>query len=312
MSKPLRSCCHCLYALLIGWVWMACSWAQSVPSTEWVPVVVLRSEAPVPLRPGDQEGEVVLGFVRASDLEDGLPLDIGWYRVQEPVNAIVSPVQGRQFSLVDHTRVRVQGAARSTGAQGCVPGLARADGSPCEAGVGPASTSVDLETGYRVGNTWWTLGLGQSRVEADTTALLDELGRAGVLPGRIYGQDRLHLGGELHTRYGTFDLGLHLARSELAPLFGQSLQQGRFSISWLHGNLGGGLNTRVQRLDGSPDYWGGIDLGLIWRTPWRGLLTVGARNLVTSGRPPPALDPEAAALDDRDERIPYVRYEQDF
>ena len=312
MPTLLRSCRRWLYALSLGWACVAAGWAQTAEGTEWVPVVVLRGEAPVPLRPGDGDTEVVLGFARARDLEDGLPLDIGWYRVQEPATTIVSPVQSRQFSLLDHARVRVQGTARGSGVQTCVPGLARADGSPCEAAAAPAARSLDLETGYRIGNTWWTLGLGQGQVDPDASTLLDQLGRAGVLPGRIQSQDRLNLGGELHTRYGTFDLGLHLARSDLAPLFGSTLQQGRFSISWLHGNLGGGLNTRVQRLDGSSDFWGGIDLGLIWRTPWRGLLTVGARNLVTSGRPPPALDPEAAALDDRDERIPYVRYEQDL
>ena len=55
--------------------------------------------------------------------------------------------------------------------------------------------------------------------------------------------------------------------------------------------------------------WEGLGLGLTWRTPWSGQLTVGADNLVTRGKNPfsPSYDTE------QDEgAIPYVRYEQDL
>lgn len=58
--------------------------------------------------------------------------------------------------------------------------------------------------------------------------------------------------------------------------------------------------------------WFDIDLGVSWRTPWQGRLTVGARNL---------LGPDAADVSGRENdaasrlmeaRTPYVRYQQDL
>lgn len=52
-----------------------------------------------------------------------------------------------------------------------------------------------------------------------------------------------------------------------------------------------------------------IDLGVSWRTPWQGELTVGAREL---SRPDaPLMDPAQAAKA-REERTPYVQYRQDL
>jgi hypothetical protein len=55
--------------------------------------------------------------------------------------------------------------------------------------------------------------------------------------------------------------------------------------------------------------WEGLGLGLTWRTPWSGQLTVGADNVVTRGRNPFA--PDSAGRDDEG-TVPYVRYEQDL
>jgi hypothetical protein len=49
-------------------------------------------------------------------------------------------------------------------------------------------------------------------------------------------------------------------------------------------------------------------VGLTWRTPWSGQLTVGAENIVTRGK-----NPFAPSGSDKDEgTVPYVRYEQDL
>lgn len=53
--------------------------------------------------------------------------------------------------------------------------------------------------------------------------------------------------------------------------------------------------------------WEGLGVGLSWRTPWSGQLTVGADNVVTRGRNPFA--PDGAGRDDEG-TVPYVRYEQ--
>ena len=59
---------------------------------------------------------------------------------------------------------------------------------------------------------------------------------------------------------------------------------------------------------GQSNQWRGIGLGLTWRTPWSGQLTVGADNVVTRGKNPFA----APAGADEQGTTPYVRYEQDL
>ncbi|HVR81115.1 MAG TPA: hypothetical protein VHF02_03355 [Luteimonas sp.] len=53
----------------------------------------------------------------------------------------------------------------------------------------------------------------------------------------------------------------------------------------------------------------GLGLGLTWRTPWSGQLTVGADNVVTRGK-----NPFSTSRDDNVEEgtVPYVRYQQDL
>ena len=80
-------------------------------------------------------------------------------------------------------------------------------------------------------------------------------------------------------------------------------------------NLSGGLGSFGVNIIGEVvdtpgrDQWGSLGLGLSWRTPWSGQLTVGADNLVTRGKNPFA----PAGTDTQDEgAVPYVRYEQDL
>ena len=80
-------------------------------------------------------------------------------------------------------------------------------------------------------------------------------------------------------------------------------------------NVGGGIGDFGVNVIGEVvdtpgrDRWGSLGLGLSWRTPWSGQLTVGADNLVTRGK-----NPFAPASDEGDDEgaVPYVRYEQDL
>jgi hypothetical protein len=80
-------------------------------------------------------------------------------------------------------------------------------------------------------------------------------------------------------------------------------------------NLGGGIGDFGVNVIGEVvdtpgrDRWGSLGLGLSWRTPWSGQLTVGADNLVTRGKNPFA--PASSGTDDEG-AVPYVRYEQDL
>ena len=80
------------------------------------------------------------------------------------------------------------------------------------------------------------------------------------------------------------------------------------SIGGGYGRFGASIVGQVVETPGQPK-WEGVGLGLTWRTPWSGQLTVGADNLVTRGR-----NPFAPSVNGRDEEgtVPYIRYEQDL
>lgn len=74
------------------------------------------------------------------------------------------------------------------------------------------------------------------------------------------------------------------------------------------GAFGANIIGRVVETPNGPSQWEGLGVGLTWRTPWSGQLTVGAENVVTRGK-----NPFAPGDSDKDEgTVPYVRYEQDL
>ena len=82
-------------------------------------------------------------------------------------------------------------------------------------------------------------------------------------------------------------------------------------------SVGGGFGAfsanivgHVVDTPGQQSKWAGIGLGLTWRTPWSGQLTVGADNLITRGKNP--FSPTDADGKTDDGTVPYVRYEQDL
>jgi len=74
------------------------------------------------------------------------------------------------------------------------------------------------------------------------------------------------------------------------------------------GAFGASIVGHVVDTPGQPR-WEGLGLGLTWRTPWSGQLTVGADNVVTRGKNPFSTGVDAS---DEEGTIPYVRYEQDL
>jgi len=54
--------------------------------------------------------------------------------------------------------------------------------------------------------------------------------------------------------------------------------------------------------------WSAIDLGVTWRLPWRGELSVGAQNVWSSGNAPSS----PAGPEPDQSRTPYVQYHQDL
>lgn len=114
------------------------------------------------------------------------------------------------------------------------------------------------------------------------------------------------------------DLTAALSQAELSPVWyglsgtGLDLNQASLGVGITNGTLRGSVVGRVSSFD-EPGFdgsrrWSGLDLGVSWRTPWRGEVTVGAQNLWSA-----PLDPAASRdADAAQARMPYVQYRQDL
>jgi len=116
-------------------------------------------------------------------------------------------------------------------------------------------------------------------------------------------------------RNGMVSIGGTTAKARLVPA--SDLPAGladRWNTKSL--SVGGGIGAfsanivgRVVDVPGGSGKWEGLGLGVTWRTPWSGQLTVGAENVVTRGKNP--FSPSNSAGEE-DGTVPYVRYEQDL
>jgi hypothetical protein len=115
-------------------------------------------------------------------------------------------------------------------------------------------------------------------------------------------------------REGTVSIAGTMAKAQLIPSgdipvgLADNWDSKTLSVGGAYGAFGASIIGQVVSTPGQQQ-WEGLGIGLTWRTPWSGQLTIGADNLVTRGKNPfsPSSDPK------QDEgAIPYVRYEQDL
>ena len=122
----------------------------------------------------------------------------------------------------------------------------------------------------------------------------------------VYGQKNIG-------REATVSIGGTWAKARLIPAGEMPALADRWSTRSVTvgaglGNFSANIVGRVVDTPGEPGQWEGLGVGLTWRTPWSGQLTVGAENVVTRGK-----NPFAPSDVDKDEgTVPYVRYEQDL
>lgn len=125
----------------------------------------------------------------------------------------------------------------------------------------------------------------------------------------IYGQRSLG-------RDGFVAIGGNVARARLLPLgavpsaWSEQWNSRSLSIGAGIGNVSANIVGRVVDVPGQPSNFESLGVGINWRTPWSGQLSVGAENIVTRGRNPFA--PNNAAGTKSEGTVPYVRYEQDL
>lgn len=139
-----------------------------------------------------------------------------------------------------------------------------------------------------------------------------------VAPGQIggarYSQNDFSLFAERAiSREGFVSVGGTVARARLVPAsavpqLADQWNSRSVSIGGGYGNFSANIVGRVVNVPGQSEVWKGLGLGLTWRTPWNGQLTVGADHVVTQGK-----NPFSADTDPTDEgTVPYVRYQQDL
>ncbi|WP_173427244.1 hypothetical protein [Pseudoxanthomonas suwonensis] len=122
---------------------------------------------------------------------------------------------------------------------------------------------------------------------------------------QVFGQR--NLGAEAYVSIaGTYARARLIPLADAAPGLVDQWDSKSLSVGGGYGSFGASIIGRVVDVPGQPGKWEGLGLGLTWRTPWSGQLTVGAENVVTRGK-----NPFSPSNGDADEgTVPYVRYEQ--
>ncbi|WP_246022806.1 hypothetical protein [Cognatilysobacter terrigena] len=167
-----------------------------------------------------------------------------------------------------------------------------------QASAGATLSRKNVRVGVGLNNThdtlpsWLTSGHANSRVNQNTLTLIGEK----------------NIG-----REATVSIAGTLARARLVspdavPELADRWDIKTLSVGTSVGRFGANVIGRVVDSPMQPGRWEGLDLGLSWRTPWSGQLSVGAENVVTRGR-----NPFAPGNGDQEEgAVPYVRYQQDL
>ncbi|TAL90045.1 MAG: hypothetical protein EPN69_13135 [Rhodanobacter sp.] len=206
-------------------------------------------------------------------------------------------------------------------------------------GVGPLTAHAEVSqrawlnqnsriVGSEVGATYdagnYSVGLSVGTASASNRNVVLPRVLPGAAPGvdglsafdssnQLNARGRLALGNK-----SGLDLGASVGRVYLLPgnLLGVNvLDQKALSFGVDHGRLSGVVTGRTMQPEaGIPGglytdkRWNSIDLGVTWRLPWRGSLSVGAQNLWSSGsraNTPAGPEPDQS-------RTPYVQYHQDL
>lgn len=153
-------------------------------------------------------------------------------------------------------------------------------------------------------------GIGATSGRDALPSWLSPTGRSGKVDHNaltVFGQANVG-------REATVSIGGTVARARLVPAgdIPDSVTD-RWNIKSIsvgagYGAFGANVIGRVVDTPSQPGQWEGLGLGLTWRTPWSGQLTVGADNVVTRGKNP--FSPANAGKEEG--TVPYVRYEQDL
>ncbi|NUS38039.1 MAG: hypothetical protein HOQ02_03330 [Lysobacter sp.] len=168
------------------------------------------------------------------------------------------------------------------------------------------SRRASVGTAFAHGGTHLGVSLGASH---DTLPAWLAPGRPGA---RVEGNDitlvaRKDLGSQGYVSLAGTMAKARLVAPEDMPALADRWNSRSFTVGGGVGAFGASIVGHVVDTPGQPK-WEAFGLGLTWRTPWSGQLTVGADNVVTRGKNP--FSPNTSG--EEDGTVPYVRYEQDL
>lgn len=193
------------------------------------------------------------------------------------------------------------GGALSSLANNCQLGSISDDGDDSRHA---SATAAFSRPGGRVGVS---AGTGKASLPAWLTPNAGQVGDVDLNNLTVFAQK--NIGSE-----GVVSIAGTMARAQLVPSgdipagLADNWDSKTLSIGGAYGAFGASIIGQVVSTPGQQQ-WEGLGIGLTWRTPWSGQLTVGADNLVTRGKNP--FSPSTDGKQDEG-AIPYVRYEQDL
>ena len=152
--------------------------------------------------------------------------------------------------------------------------------------------------------------LGSISPRGATATLGNRNARVGVGIGKARGNLPAWLTPGSRNRVEQTDLALfaeyNIGRSGVVSIAGTTASKG-LTIGGGVGAFSASVFGRVVEVPGQPGKWEGFGVGLTWRTPWSGQLSVGADNVVTRGK-----NPFSPTKGEDEGTVPYVRYQQDL
>ena len=211
----------------------------------------------------------------------------------------------------------------------CLAVSNRATNSTLHLGTGITAGNLDIDLSY--GLSWLHTGEQQRFGGGEQSTFWDMFGSANgngvptlVIPGiELASLQSSSLGASSRWHFDdnqTLDLSAAFGRIQLevpgnATVL-PNLNQAALSVGVRRGDFSGVVIGHVlgpaDLLNSGGQRWSSLDLGISWRAPWRGVFSIGAQNLWSSGNLPAMVEPSAHEPDMTQSRVPYVQYHQDL
>jgi len=264
---------------------------DQAPDEAWVPVVMLADPAAK-----SAAAPLLMGLARISDIQDGLPYQVNLYKIGASFAATPGLTLGAEVKQIRSGLALTPVCSAGTSGINCEP-LSSVVAHGENAGL------TSLGGVYRFNDSQVSMALqaGDSRYQQILNPYLPWPTVTGASLG-------LALAGQTNTRAGQFGLGLAL--NEVSVPHNHVMRMGEVRFDWMRGAFGTSFSTQILDIPGARSLFGSVDWGLTWRTPWQGVLSMGAKASVA--KPRAGLGPNLRDDRDFEDRVPYVRYQQDL